>query len=342
MKVGDFREYSGSAKCLLLGGYLVLDRENSALVIAMKPKITSRCTIVEGNNEFLISSYPSGFKNCIKMEEIPVLLKEGGRYDRFIIQSLNIFFYYFNIKSFPSLAINIQGDSEFYSSEGKTGLGSSSAITVSLVGALLSFFEKKDDFKDLLFKLSSLSHTFAQGNIGSCFDISCAIYGSHIFKRPSPSLLTLDTISCQWDNECYGLSACLGMTFYLVSTPFSGSSTPRMVSLFNQVLKVDKEIVCELKECVCKAMDLIKNGMINEIACSLKNVRYCLQKISQKHHIPIVPEELIPIIESVESIKGVVAVVIPGAGGYDSFGVLTDSCFDINTFDHKVLAFSSL
>jgi phosphomevalonate kinase len=89
----------------------------------------------------------------------------------------------------------------------KTGLGSSAALITSLVTCLLIRFavisksdldpepkQKKDkeilDGLTLAHNLAQYVHCFAQGKVGSGFDVSSAVYGSHIYKRFKPDVLT--------------------------------------------------------------------------------------------------------------------------------------------------------
>jgi phosphomevalonate kinase len=90
----------------------------------------------------------------------------------------------------------------------KTGLGSSAALTTSLVGAWLEFFfsekattttnnnnnnndqdDDDDDVDDDIDKiarqhnLAQICHCWAQGKIGSGFDVSAAVYGTHLYRR---------------------------------------------------------------------------------------------------------------------------------------------------------------
>ncbi|WVQ86287.1 phosphomevalonate kinase [Cryptococcus sp. DSM 104549] len=90
-------------------------------------------------------------------------------------------------------------------STNKTGLGSSAALVTSLVASLLSHLSLvalptstpilgtsapgKSD-ADTVHSLAQLAHCLAQGKVGSGFDVSSAVYGSHAYRRFSPSILT--------------------------------------------------------------------------------------------------------------------------------------------------------
>jgi len=72
----------------------------------------------------------------------------------------------------------------------KTGLGSSAALTTSLVSALLQWFEVtrvglRPDSEDrrIAHNLSQLVHAVAQGKIGSGFDVAAAVYGTQMYRR---------------------------------------------------------------------------------------------------------------------------------------------------------------
>jgi phosphomevalonate kinase len=63
-------------------------------------------------------------------------------------------------------------------------MGSSAALTTSLVGALLQWFgviklgfRRGDDDRAIVHNLSQLAHAVAQGKIGSGFDVAAAVYG---------------------------------------------------------------------------------------------------------------------------------------------------------------------
>jgi phosphomevalonate kinase len=79
----------------------------------------------------------------------------------------------------------------------KTGLGSSAALTTSIVGALAGGFgvgelgdgALGDDARHAIHAAAQLAHCVAQGKIGSGFDVSAAVYGSQCYVRFGADLL---------------------------------------------------------------------------------------------------------------------------------------------------------
>ena len=83
----------------------------------------------------------------------------------------------------------------------KTGLGSSAALITSLVCALLLRFgvitgaslmqgaDEWDEGRRLAHNLAQYVHCLAQGKVGSGFDVSSAIFGSHIYTRFDPAVI---------------------------------------------------------------------------------------------------------------------------------------------------------
>lgn len=80
----------------------------------------------------------------------------------------------------------------------KTGLGSSAALITSLVSALLlhfsaisaeKFADTHDEGRQLAHNLAQFVHCYAQGKVGSGFDVSAAVFGSQIYTRFEPAVL---------------------------------------------------------------------------------------------------------------------------------------------------------
>lgn len=76
----------------------------------------------------------------------------------------------------------------------KTGLGSSAALTTSLVGCIIHYFSDTMAHldraavahKECIHRVAQVAHSIAQGKIGSGFDVFTAAYGSNVYSRFSP------------------------------------------------------------------------------------------------------------------------------------------------------------
>jgi phosphomevalonate kinase len=153
----------------------------------------------------------------------------------------------------------------------KTGMGSSAALITSLVGCLLSTFnvvalplsvpdstttsssssstDSSSDVRSgmrIVHNLAQVCHAAAQGKIGSGFDVSSAVYGSHVYTRFSPQIIAPILSASARDNSAIAKlhkivahtewdfirePAALPTTFRLLMGDVQGgSSTPAMVS----------------------------------------------------------------------------------------------------------------
>lgn len=259
---------SAPGKVLIAGGYLVLDSQYSGTVCSVSARITST-----------VSPYTSiGSEVCSITVHSPQRLPQPALLHLHpvtasvvIAQNSNLFLtkslqysYMLALALRDSLApqsiyIDINADSLFYTSQGKTGLGSSAALVAAVTLSLLKYLLphlQQETLIQYAHNLAQFVHCAAQGKVGSGFDISSAFFGSQLYTRFSTSVLTrileldqldqvtpdllLQTItSTDWDQKI--------TTFTL--PPFvdlvlgdvcGGSETPGMVK---QVLKWKEECV---------------------------------------------------------------------------------------------------
>lgn len=146
----------------------------------------------------------------------------------------------------------------------KTGLGSSAAMTTAVIAALLHYLgvvdlspvSKNEGSADLdvVHIIAQTAHCIAQGKIGSGFDVSSAVYGSHRYVRFSPDVLSsaqdalngtplqevmAAILKGKWDHERTKFSLPPSMNLLLGEPGTGGSSTPSMVGAVKRWQKSD-------------------------------------------------------------------------------------------------------
>lgn len=181
-----------------------------------------------------------------------------------------------SLPPFSSITFNSQGSNGTVAGEkckpevAKTGLGSSAAMTTSVIAALLHYlgvvslqFSAKglpkgntnNSDMDLVHVIAQSAHCIAQGKIGSGFDVSAAVYGSQRYVRFSPAVLSsaqvmgemhlpevvADILKEKWDHEKFPFSLPPLMTLLLGEPGIGGSSTPSMVGSVKQWQKSDPQ-----------------------------------------------------------------------------------------------------
>nr|AMB19700.1 phosphomevalonate kinase 1 [Taraxacum kok-saghyz] len=177
-----------------------------------------------------------------------------------------------SLPPFTSITFNSEDSNEEKNTKpevAKTGLGSSAAMTTAVVAALLNYLgvvdlltssknQEIDRSKnlDIVHMIAQTAHCIAQGKVGSGFDVSSAVYGSHRYVRFSPKIISsaqeavsstpLDEViggvlKGDWDHERTKFSLPPLMNLVLGEPGSGGSSTPSMVGAVKKWQKSDPE-----------------------------------------------------------------------------------------------------
>ncbi|KAH8787507.1 phosphomevalonate kinase-like protein [Hyaloscypha sp. PMI_1271] len=237
----------------------------------------------------------------------------------------------------------------------KTGLGSSAALVTSFTGALLSHYLPEslfslsfDSGRSILHNLSQASHCAAQGKVGSGFDVATAVYGTCVYRRFSPSILSSlgdpgssgfatrvkaiveDTdASLKWDTEISkrGVTIPPGMALVMCDVD-CGSETVGMVKQVLAWKKADpegsKKLWDDLQACnETLAKKLTAGAEIREFREAFGEIRGRIREMGDRSGVPIEPKEQTELLDAVtEGVEGVAGGVVPGAGGYDAIVLL--------------------
>ncbi len=202
--------------------------------------------------------------------------------------------------------------------------------------------------RETIHKLAQIAHCTAQGKIGSGFDVACAVYGSCLYTRFSPSLIHIPTESSittqrtllhdrklikaavdkEWDTKIEKV-ALRPDVMLLMGDVKQGSSTPGMVSKvlsskagtskFPEIAKLNSALAAKL---IHTATDCTERREVWEEG---RNVRIAMRELGEITKVPIEPSSQTSLLDATEQIQGVLGTGVPGAGGYDAIYAILDA-----------------
>jgi phosphomevalonate kinase len=236
----------------------------------------------------------------------------------------------------------------------KTGLGSSAALVTAFTGAVLCHYLSDSQFaissakgKAILHNLAQAAHCAAQGKVGSGFDIAAAVYGTCIYRRFSPAVLSVlgeptsinfaerlrklveDTdLEHRWDAEIKKDDVRIPEGMALVMCDVDcGSETVGMVKKVLEWRKRDpsgaKAIWDQLQRENETLAKRLLSGTPAELSESFPAIRAHIRDMGARSGVPIEPSEQTALLDAVtDGVDGVYGGVVPGAGGYDAIVLL--------------------
>jgi phosphomevalonate kinase len=245
----------------------------------------------------------------------------------------------------------------------KTGLGSSAALVTSFTAAVLSFYLPRDVFDletdkglTILHNLAQASHSHAQGKVGSGFDIASAVYGSCLYKRFSPSLLSSlpapgtpgfgtqlkELVEGPWDTEIARSAIKMPRGLRLVMCDVDcGSETPGMVKqvlawreaeateaegVWQRLQGGNEALAAELTRLAEEgAEEPDGQGRYAKLSVIIEENRGAIRDMGEKSGVPIEPPQQTALLDYCTKIDGVVGGVVPGAGGFDAIVLLVEN-----------------
>ncbi len=228
----------------------------------------------------------------------------------------------------------------------KVGFGSSAASVVAVIGGILKFHGtdiSTRESKDTIYKLATIAHFFAQGKVGSAFDVAASTYGGvFVYKRFDPKWLeqkissgasVKDVAEAAWPAfEVEQLAMPRGFRLLIGWTKESASTTNLVkqvgewAKLSESNAAVQKRIYSSIASLVKELVPAWKNSDRERITDLLNDNEELLAELGQKSGVPIETPELRLLHEAAKSVGA--AGKLSGAGGGDcGIGV----CFDENT-----------
>ncbi|MCL5239430.1 MAG: hypothetical protein M1286_03090 [Candidatus Marsarchaeota archaeon] len=226
----------------------------------------------------------------------------------------------------------------------KAGLGSSAAVTVATISAVLKAFGVGVEENDALHKLSQLAHAVATGKVGSGFDIAAATHGDIIYSRYSPEIVrsfpaeyvgedVRAITERSWDYSIEHLPLPRAFDFLMAS--FSGNaaittSMARSAGQFKQeqperysqaVGEMNKENELSISHLRKISRGDISEGTLSDFKEAFDRARLATKRFGEMSGVGIEPDDATSLIEESKK-NGAFVAKLPGAGGYDSIAAL--------------------
>ncbi|TIA80946.1 hypothetical protein E3P98_02398 [Wallemia ichthyophaga] len=268
---------SAPGKVLIAGGYLILSKEYSGVVLSTEARFYTYIESCDDEDIKVISpQFGSEWIYDSNIKQINT--EQQNDFVQLALEEVSKYIEYKHDSSMKGLRIVIAADNDFYSQRAylrskqldatyrnlqavpklnkdlkninKTGLGSSAALITSLVGSLLLRYnsvskEFTDNDKQLVHNLAQYIHCRAQGKVGSGFDVSAAVFGSHTYSRFDPATINdlidqytsgemIDSIVNKgWDSLVDKIALPYGVSMHLADIEY-GSHTPSLVKKVNE------------------------------------------------------------------------------------------------------------
>lgn len=242
----------------------------------------------------------------------------------------------FRIRSWGEFSgIEVNGEKK------KIGFGSSAASVVATVAGILALHGwdiHTRKTRDIIYKLSAIAHYFAQGKIGSGFDVAASIYGGiFVYRRFDPEWLIKqfetgksirEIVSLEWPGFEVENLRIPDRFKLLVGWTGKSASTTAMVKQLNEWAKKNpeekKRIYKNIANLVEELIEAWKDQNRERILKLIKRNEDYLRELGEKSGVPIETPELRKLGEIANSLGG--AGKLSGAGGGDcGIGICFDS-----------------
>lgn len=335
-------------KILWIGGYSVLERPNVSYVTAVKAFVNVHVKPNGGNSvELNAPQLGMNAKGSISSEgklniEVPkelILLKTSvemaARYSAASGAKLEGFAV--DTKSDDAFSYTVSVDKI-----AKSGLGSSAALTVATVAAVMKAFGLKAN-KQKVHKLAQIAHSIATGKVGSGFDIASACYGSILYTRYSPELITnlpaeysnkdlLKLVKKKWDHTVEKLPLPKG--FEVTFANFVGESMITTASLgsVSEFKKNDpqkyNDIMRRINDENLRAVETLQKivqghtDLTGAFKNFFENGRLLTKELGVLSNVAVEPDDCTKLIEESKQ-NGAFVAKLPGAGGKDAISAIS-------------------
>lgn len=340
---------SAPGKLVLSGEWAILEVGNPGIIASVNKRVFAELdesdAISVTIEDFSLKDLKAGFdgRNLAWERE---LSEQEQKDTLFMKASIETALRYLEAEDYKPFKIRTWGEETNIEVDGqlkKVGFGSSAASVVAVIGGILRLHgtditTRKS--KDIIYKLAAIAHFFAQGKVGSAFDVAASTYGGvFVYKRFDPKWLeqkmasgasVKDVAEQDWPAfEVEQLLIPAGFRL-LIGWTKESASTSTMIKQLNEWAKTDPATYKRLYGSIAMLVkDLIpawKNGNNKKIIELLNRNEVLLRKLGEASKVNIETPELYMLHSTAQSVGA--AGKLSGAGGGDcGIGI----CFDETT-----------
>lgn len=338
-------------KLYIAGEYAVLETNNPAIIVAVNEFV--RVTIKASQTTGTIHSkqYSQDSIHWTRQGSKMIIDNRDNPF-HYILSAIHYTEQYVLENNVSLEVYDLTVNSELDSDDGKKfGLGSSAAVTVATVKAVLRFYGFELD-KDLIFKLAAIAHFQVQGN-GSLGDIAASVFGGWLAYQSFDKQWLLDQLDRYSLVEIVNM-AWPGLKIQLLTPPKEmslvigwsqkPSLTAQLVDQTDQEKHINpiqyEKFVEESRACV---LDIVRGFEAQDIKLIQDKIRYnrlLLQSLAKMSSVQIEIPRLTTLIDIAEKNGG--AAKTSGAGNGDCGIVISNGETDITKMrkewrDHGIL-----
>lgn len=318
---------SAPGKLYIAGEYAVLEPGHPALIVALDQFIT--VTLKEADKQGSIcSSYSNGISIPWTRKNGKFYIDERENPFSYITKSVTIVEQYLQESNYDLKYFDLTIESELDNKDGrKYGLGSSGAVTIATIKAILSLYKISYD-SELLYKLAAITHLSLNSN-GSFGDLAASSYGGWIayscFEREwvLEKLANGESINSlleqEWPKLMIEPLKAPNDLRLLIGWTGSPASTTSLVDQLNdeqnEMNGFYKQFLSDSNQCVSAIISAFKARNITDIQKGIRVNRELLKSLAQKSGVDIETQALTDLCTIAESFNG--AAKSSGAGGGD-------------------------
>ncbi|MFW7419438.1 phosphomevalonate kinase [Vagococcus fluvialis] len=318
---------SAPGKLYIAGEYAVLEPGHPALIVALDQFIT--VTLKEADKQGSIcSSYSNGISIPWTRKNGKFYMDERENPFSYITKSVTLVEQYLQELNYDLKYFDLTIESELDNKDGrKYGLGSSGAVTIATIKAILSLYEINYT-SELLYKLAAITHLSLNSN-GSLGDLAASSYGGWIAYSCFEKEWVIDQlnnkeavsnlVNKEWPKlriEPLKAPADLRLLIGWTGSPASTTSlVDQLNDEQNEMNGFFKQFLEDSYKCVMWIIEAFHENNIEKIQQGIRINRHLLQSLAKKSRVNIETDSLKDLCAIAEEFNG--AAKSSGAGGGD-------------------------